>query len=159
MTDNLDERLRRIGARADEAFREAHNLRPGSRTSILASQDVPWLIARLRDALAENERQAEMARSINCDLVEERAMLAARLAEVEKERDRFCAYSKEMTTAHRVAVQRADAAEAKLAAVEALISEAEAGAGIVITPGFTTYYSVDTGLLRAALDAEAVTDP
>lgn len=39
----------------------------------------------------------------------------------------------------------------RLAAVKDLIEQAERGEGIIVTPGFTTYYSVECGLLRIAL--------
>lgn len=42
-------------------------------------------------------------------------------------------------------------AEAAVQRVRDLCDDAERGEGIVITPGFTTYYSVDCGLLRLAL--------
>ena len=47
---------------------------------------------------------------------------------------------------------------AAVARVEALLSEAERGEGIVITPGFTTYHAVECGLLRAALDGSGVAE-
>lgn len=90
-----DDRLVAIAARADAAspgpWPYAETLWAGRARDAEfiahAREDIPWLLSQLRDARAENERQAEMARSINCDLVEERDMLAARLVEVEKERD------------------------------------------------------------------------
>lgn len=50
--------------------------------------------------------------------------------------------------------QRFVATATALGRVRTLIDEAERGEGIVITPGFTTYYAVDAGLLRDALDGD-----
>lgn len=60
--------------------------------------------------------------------------------------------------ARGAAEARAEGLAAQVAAVEKLCDEAERGEGIIVTPGFTTYYSVDTGLLRRALAARPVTD-
>lgn len=130
MTDNLDERLAEIEQRITQALHS-----PSSPLLYeLIEVDVPWLLARLRDALAENQRlRADVAR-------QERRADAVETIE---------------SRARGLAQERADAAGAKLAAVRKACADQRSWCSDerVDVPSW-----VATIEAAAGSDAEAVTD-
>lgn len=128
-------------------------------------QDARWLIAELRDARADVERQQKLVlrqTQLNTEVTlrameaeSQRSALAASLAEVEKERDATAANA--LREVDKISAER-DAAEAKLAAVRSLADFFQARLPDGTGNGRVYNSHRVAAMIRAALDAETVTE-
>lgn len=139
MTDNLDERLAEVERDIDDQ---------GSPSL----DDSRWLVRRLRDALAENQRlktidwqqRQDWLVASTATITAERDALTARLAKVEKERDQALRAEQRAVECWKSRGRDLNAAEAKLAAAN-LINEQLLVGGVDLHDGLADIIAAISG--------------